>query len=123
MYNYNLSNQLIDQIARAGDVIDSRTDYVKDRFGYDNWEKYFRFSISLFMIDPEIAKRTALVVDQINDVLSADQIKMIADVCAKLDETIEQYQWDCPYNTVNNQITNHYYSKTFKTIVSDYFGG
>ena len=123
MYNYNLSPELIDRIADACNLIDSRTDYVRDRFGHDHWERYFRFSISLFMIDPEISKRTAPVVDQIDDVLSADQIKLIADVCDQLDETIAQYQHDYPYQTVSSLITNHDYSKTFKAIVSDYFSG
>ena len=122
-YQYNLTEDDIKQIARACDILDSRNDYIKNKFGDQQWQRYFQFNITLFMIDPTVCMHTAdyNIVEQADKSLTEQQKSFIIDLCKHLDEKVVGFYQANPDIDVNTMIIDHYYEKTFQKFVEQYF--
>ena len=122
-YQYNLTEKDIKDIAKACDILDSRQDYIKCKFGEQHWVEYFKFSITVFMIDPTVCMYTAdyNIVEQVDKPLTEQQKSFIIKLCERLDKRVAGYYAANPDLDVNTAISDGHYTKQFQKIVEQYF--
>ena len=122
-YQYNLTEKDIKDIAKACDILDSRQDYIKCKFGEQQWVEYFKFSITVFMIDPTVCMYTTdyNIVEQVDKPLTEQQKSFIIKLCERLDKRVAGYYAVNPELDVNTAISDGHYTKQFQKIVEQYF--